>query len=380
MVLWKLQRLWCSTYPDSLSAQTITTFQTRFRGSKRGTSRYSEGVFGRCPTGDHPHRIPVFTMRLTPAPSRYLKPFGRLLMMVLLVGSLVLSHSGISQAARGGRAGGGSFRSPSRSFNVPSRSYNSGSYSSSYYGGGGGFGFPIFFGGGGGLYVLIFMIVIAILIAGILIPTSQRHDGGGDEGDIVSINGGDDTNGTATITQVQVGLLASARDVQRDLERLARTADTGSNAGLAQLLQESTLALLRNPQYWVYGNAESQRIGITAAENVFNRLVMAERSHFSGEDLSNVAGQVRQGATETAAGALPAPGEYIVVTLIVGSLRPVNLGKVSSGDDLQQVLRQLGATSVDDLLALEVLWQPLREDEVLTAEDLLTSYPDLKNL
>jgi uncharacterized membrane protein len=319
-------------------------------------------------------------MRLTPGPSRYLKPFGRLLMMALLVGSLVLSHSGIAQAASGGRAGGGSFRSPSRSFNAPSRSYNGGSYGGGYYGGGGGFGFPFilpfFFGGGGGLFGLIFMI----LIAGFLMRTFQRLSGGGQDGDIVYSNGDAAASGMATVTQVQVGLLANARDLQRDLERLARTADTGSNAGLAQLLQESTLALLRNPQYWVYGNAESQRIGMTAAENAFNRLVMAERSRFSGEGLSNVAGQVRQGGAATPAGALPVPGEYIVVTLIVGSLRPVNLGKISSSADLQQALRQLGATSAADLLALEVLWQPLREDEVLTAEELLTGYPDLKNL
>ncbi len=38
-----------------------------------------------------------------------------------------------------------------------------------------------------------------------------------------------------------MGLLAQARNLQADLDRMAQTADTGSAAGRAQVLQEATL-------------------------------------------------------------------------------------------------------------------------------------------
>ena len=52
---------------------------------------------------------------------------------------------------------------------------------------------------------------------------------------------------------VQVGLLGSARDLQRDLDRIATRADTNSADGLHYVLEETVLALLRAPEYWVYG-------------------------------------------------------------------------------------------------------------------------------
>ena len=39
------------------------------------------------------------------------------------------------------------------------------------------------------------------------------------------------------VAKVQVGLLGSARALQRDLERIAKRADTNSSEGLAYVLQ-----------------------------------------------------------------------------------------------------------------------------------------------
>ena len=59
-----------------------------------------------------------------------------------------------------------------------------------------------------------------------------------------------------SIALLQVGLLAGARELQDDLNRLALAADTGSSAGLSKLLQETTLSLLRHPEYWAYAASE----------------------------------------------------------------------------------------------------------------------------
>ena len=301
--------------------------------------------------------------------------------------ALLLSAPQPALAASGGRIGGGSFRS------APSmpRSYGGNrSYGGGYGGGvqrgygGGGIGFPFivpfFFGGGGGLFgFLVLMAVVGLLV------NALRGGGGGGGGQSLpaGMRGGDlagyQPDGPVAIAQVQVGLLASARDLQRDLRSLAASSDTGSPAGLQRVLQESTLALLRHPDLWVYANAEVGQVPFPSAESTFNRLSMTERSKLSAEVTSNVAGRVGTSAGSRA-GDADATSDYIAVTLLVASRSRLNLRKVSGSEDLREVLRLLGAVPADQLLALELIWQPEGAGEVLSADELITAYPDLTHL
>ena len=187
------------------------------------------------------------------------------------------------------------------------------------------------------------------------------------------------TDGPVAIAQVQVGLLASARDLQRDLRGLAASSDTGNSAGLQRVLQESTLALLRHPDLWVYANAEVGQVPFPAAESTFNRLSMTERSKLSREVTTNVGGRISQAAAG-GAGDADATSDYIAVTLLVASRSRLNLRKVAGSEDLREVLRLLGAVPADQLPALEVIWQPEGAGEVLSADELITAYPDLTHL
>jgi uncharacterized membrane protein len=292
-----------------------------------------------------------------------------------------------SHAASGGRIGGGSFRS------APSmpRSYGgSRSYGGGYGGGvqrgygGGGIGFPFivpfFIGGGGGLFgFLVLMAVVGLLV------NALRGGGGGGGGQALpaGMRGGDldgyRPDGPVAIAQLQVGLLASARELQNDLRSLAGAADTSSSVGLQRVLQESTLALLRHPDLWVYANADLGQVPFPAAESTFNRLSMTERSKLSREVTSNVSGRVSQ-STGGRAGDADATSDYIAVTLLVASRSRLNLKPVSGSEDLREALRLLGAVPADQLLALEVIWQPEGAGDVLSAEELITAYPDLKHL
>ena len=183
-------------------------------------------------------------------------------------------------------------------------------------------------------------------------------------------------DGPVTIAQVQIGLLASARQLQQDLRQLAATADSGTATGLQRLLQDVTLALLRNPEYWVYGNGEVGQVGFNVVEATFNHLSMKERSKLDGETTINVAGQRSHGD----AGDYSAASEYIAVTLLVASRRPIRLPQVTSTDDLCTALRLLGSIPSGDLLSLEVIWQPDGNEDVLTSTDLVTLYPELRAL
>jgi uncharacterized membrane protein len=305
------------------------------------------------------------------------------LLKPLLVFSLILAlvfaqTDGALAAGAGGRIGGGSFRAaPSRTY-APSRPYTppSGGY---YPGGGYGAPFiiPIFgVGGFGGLFaILLFMSV-----AGFLVRSFRQVQ----DVDALGYDSGYGTPDVA-IAQVQVGLLSSARSLQADLNRIALNADTGSSAGLAQVLQETSLSLLRHPEYWVYGGSESAQVNLPVAETQFNRLALTERSKFSKETLSNYNNQLTQSATagslsaaETNDTSLAAPlGEYIVVTLLVATQGKLQLPDVKSSEDLRRALAQLGTVSGDRLLALEVLWTPQVDGDTLSADELVAEYPDL---
>lgn len=310
----------------------------------------------------------------------------------LLVTSLVLASPAASWAASGGRIGGGSFRS---SPSIP-RSYGGGgargSYGGGYRGGygggygvpygggyrggyGGGIGFPFivpFFGfGGGGLFGLLLLMVIA----GVLVNAVR----GAGNGSLAGEEAPRTFSGSVALAQVQVGLLASARQLQDDLRRLARTADTSTPAGLQAVLQETTLALLRNPDLWVYANSELGSVPMGAAESTFNRLALAERSKLQREVTTNVAGQ-RSAESASLAGGSDASSDVIAVTILAACRSRLPLKAVSTAEELRDALQVLGAVGADDLLALEVIWQPEGLGEVLSTEELLTTYPQMQHL
>ncbi len=286
---------------------------------------------------------------------------------------------GVLAARSGGRIGGGSFRSsPSRSYS-PSPGRSGGGYY-----GGGGFGFPFlipFFGfGGGGLFsLLIFMAV-----AGFIFNSIRSVMGQGQNEDELGYS----SNPTVSVARLQVGLLAQARNLQGDLDRMAQTADTGSAAGRAQVLQEATLALLRHPEYWAYGSSQAEQTGINSAEAKFNQWALAERSKFTEETLSNVNNQLIGGIAPSLTGnnatlvsqmrdLTATENEYIVVTLVVGTLGKIELPKVNSPETLRQALSRLGSVGSEQLLAVEILWTPQASGDTLSTDDLLAYYPDL---
>ncbi len=192
-----------------------------------------------------------------------------------------------------------------------------------------------------------------------------------------------------SIGSVQVGLLAEARSLQTDLDRIAENADTGSAAGRTQVLQEATLSLLRHPEYWAYGVAKSEQSRLDSAEAKFNQYALAERSKFSEETLSSYNNQltgkgaqnslpVSQTNDTLVTQKLEAPGEYIVVTIIVGTQGQLQLPTINSTEDLKRALSQVGAISSEQLLAVEVLWTPQASGDTLTSEDIVAEYPDIK--
>ncbi len=234
--------------------------------------------------------------------------------------------------------------------------------------GGGGFGFPIFFpffGFGGGL--------LPILLFLFLIWMSRRASMGSSAGTMLPSRPSE-----VNLIKLEIGLLATAKDVPTALHRLVASIDTSTEYGLSQLLQQSALLLLRNQQYWHAASYQYQKVRYSEAEAAFNSLTMQARSKLSFETISNVNGfkQVDTEHLPPPSDLIP-PGDYIVVVLIVASSAPLRLHAARTADEIREQVAEIAAAAGSNLEAVEVIWHPDSAEESLSRDDLMTLYPEL---
>jgi uncharacterized membrane protein len=185
-------------------------------------------------------------------------------------------------------------------------------------------------------------------------------------------------NDIVTVSKLQIGLLSSADSVQSELSQLTLEADTETTQGLKKLLEDAVVALLRNIESWTHVFGSSETISNReAAETVFNRLSIQERSKFSAETLTNIDGKIRQRELikpeknqEDAA--------YIVVTFLIGTADDHPLfASIDTAEEMQEILKQVAAMPLDYLMVFELLWSPQVETDTLTQEELATEYGEL---
>ncbi|XWS42477.1 hypothetical protein CRYUN_Cryun16bG0017200 [Craigia yunnanensis] len=297
---------------------------------------------------------------------------------VLLGLLLMYDPNNAALAASGGRMGGRSFSSSSsssRSYSVPRNGGSSfSSYSVPYYA-------PAPFGGGGGFYMgpavgvgvgagsSFFLILIGfaafVLVSGFLSDRSENSVLTASE--------------RTSVLKLQVGLLGMGRSFQRDLNRIAEVADTSTSEGLGFVLTETTLALLRHPDYCIsgYSSVDVKR-SIDNGEKRFNQLSIEERGKFDGETLVNVNNIKRQSIRSQKSSGFS--NEYIVITILVAAEGVHKLPQINGSGDLKEALQKLASIPSSKILAVEVLWTPQNENDTLSERELLEDYPLLRPL
>jgi uncharacterized membrane protein len=236
-----------------------------------------------------------------------------------------------------------------------------------------GYGFgmgPGLYFGGGGFFNFILLAMTMMFVSNAL----RNLTGGAGFGDGLTA-GGD----SISVVKIQVGLLGTARSLQRDLERIADKADTSSPEGLHYVLEETALALLRNPEYCVYGYAASKVCrGPEQAEETFNDFSIDERGKFEQETLVNV--NARKKSVAVGVDPDADTNDYILVTILAAADGGLKMPDITDATDLKTALKRLAAVRIEALQAVEVLWTPQEDGDVLTQTELLRDYPILVNL
>ena len=325
------------------------------------------------------------TLRQPQPPRRrfFVRPGGRFVgILALWVALLALPALALAGPRSGGSFGGRLGFRNGGGFSMP-RSGSSG-YG---YGSGGGHSFfflPSFGWGGmgyGGGFSSLLMLGVLGFAAFSLVRAVRRSRGGGGWGGWGSPS--DDEAevdlGRGYVYRLQIGLGRSARGIQDRLARFAAEGDTNSESGLAALLQQTSLELLREKDSIRYAGVDaSGPMSLTNAETKLNSFSLAERSRFQVERVRGADGRVRH-ATEAAEEGKEAL-EYVVVTLVVATRTPVaNFKTASDRTQLESLLAQLGSATPSGLLGLEVIWTPADPNDSMTETDLMTTYPDLRS-
>lgn len=315
----------------------------------------------------------------------------RLTLALLVLAVVVVPALAVAGPRSGGSFGGRlGFRSPGGGFGSTPRSYYGGG--SNYYGGGPGIHiFPGFgwgwgggygYGGGFGLFgTVVTLVVVGVAVASIARAVRANRRMGPSEG--WGSYDGDEPEampGRAYVYKLQLALGRSGRGVQDRLAEFASRGDTATEAGLASLLQQTALELLREKDAVRYAAADARGpMSLTNAETSMNGLALAERSRFQVERVRTVDGRTLRSDVPAEEGREAL--ELIVVTLLLATRTPLpSVASIDSPDDLAKLLSTLGGVSPDGLLGLEVVWTPADPNDSMTETDVMTTYPELRSL
>lgn len=274
----------------------------------------------------------------------------------------------------GGGGGGGSWGGSSGG----SWGGSSGGYSGSYSSGGGGGSLPCT------CSVPLFIVFVFIIIVSQAMRRRAGGLSGGLGGSTYKPSHGARGWGQVDISAIQLGIdWRARRDLQAHLERLARSGQTNTQAGLANLLRETVLSLRRAELSWLYAAvANYHPMSAASAEGIFRQLGVDARSRFRQEVVRNVDGSLtQQQVGEMRARAEEGEG-VVVVTLIVAARREIlDVHQVDDANKIKMLLDDMVAVANPAMLvAMEVIWSPAAENDRMSTAELETLYTHLKKI
>jgi uncharacterized membrane protein len=181
------------------------------------------------------------------------------------------------------------------------------------------------------------------------------------------------------VTVLRFALDARTRPfVQKELDRIAKSADTKTPDGLATTLREVALMLRRLRDGWVYGGAHNFAMtGKGQARASFEQHVGQARALFKRELVRNAAGTVTTGDT----GDYPrrsheGPGLVLVTVVVAAKGELFTVARIGDGDNLRQALEVLGALTPQTLMAMEIVWTPADPEDRMSSLELEALLPD----
>lgn len=279
----------------------------------------------------------------------------------------VLTAASYADAQSGGGFGG---RTGSSSEGGSFGGSNSGGGYGSYGGWGAG---PIFLGGGGGGGSLIGLLVFGLVIFAALGFMRRSLSSGA--------LGSGRLSGSAQAVSVQL-LLAEGDEVKRDLQRVTQQGNPDTNEGLAYMLQEAALTLLRRPERWVYGNVEQVKGAASNADSQVGIWATEARAAFTQQTTSKYQDHVSELQSAEYTFKRETGDLYLAVTIAAAAhiLASVPPSEGTTADKVSSALKAISSIVPGELIRAEVVWSPDAEGEFLSEDEAIQKYPKLTRI
>jgi uncharacterized membrane protein len=172
------------------------------------------------------------------------------------------------------------------------------------------------------------------------------------------------------------------RAIQTQLTWLATSAAVTTRAGRLQLLRDAAGLLLGSESSWLYaavGNHDP--VATAAAEQTFRRLTSDARAAYRKEVVrADEAGVDQASAGDLHARREEGPGVVVVTLVVACRTRILDLADPTNASGLRALLSRVAEHSLDDLVAIEVIWSPAAEADRMSTAELETLYPELRRI
>lgn len=265
----------------------------------------------------------------------------------------------------GGNSSSGGYSSPSRSYSSPSSSgwsSSSSSRSSRSSSDDGGSGCTV----AEGIGATFVLLILAVIIGALIRADRPSH-----------------TTYAPPPPSVDLSVLRVAVDgrarkfVQTELRRIAETADTRTDWGRAYMLHQVAFLCRRLRDAWVYGGALNYEMrAIGDAKQQFDRAVDDARSRFREEVIRNADGTITR---KQPSAYVPRSDEgegLILISIIIAARRELfNVNRLGDAEHLRLAFDAMSQLPQENLVAVEVVWQPAEENDRMSSMELEAKYP-----
>jgi len=166
--------------------------------------------------------------------------------------------------------------------------------------------------------------------------------------------------------------------VQTELARIAMVSNTKTDDGRAAMLREVAQMLRKLRDAWVYGGAINHptRGNLNEVKREFDKAVDDARAKFREEVIRNADGTItRRQASEYTPRSDEGAG-VILVTIVIAARRELfTVQRIHDGDELRRALEGASQLTPNNLVAIEIVWQPAEESDRLSSMELEAKYP-----
>lgn len=184
------------------------------------------------------------------------------------------------------------------------------------------------------------------------------------------------------VSVLMLGIDAAARTtVQQAMHEIAERGDSSSPAGLVRMLRQAIAVLRGADEAWTHAGAQNHRpMPASDAEPAFQRAAHTARARFEHELIRSAGGKVTRKAAPDIVEREGVRGVVVVTIVVAARVELADIVDVRDRSKLERALDALSAIDPRDFVAMEAIWAPADEREVVSAEEIEARYPELVRL